>query len=525
MALDKKYYIHSRGGTIGQNGLSSPEDIDAIVAHLKQATPRNLILHFHGGLVSQEAGFKIAEALLPVYQPGGHPVFYVWESGAWETIRNNLTELADEPVFQQLLRKLLEYALQRLGGTNGSRSIQPGRVNPDLVKKTLRNFFENPGPDSIPYKDFVPMVQKADARSAADAIDTDEIQADLEGDQDFKDALTSLPDIPPGRRSALQPVATIAVRNTPFAQLASTRLSELPDRRGLITLLRAALLIKDVLVGVLRRYHAGRDHALYATVVEEIVRAFKVGGSAVNEWGKALEWNRMKKDCADAFLPGADRYAGTALLTRIRDRLSGGTALNRITLIGHSTGGVYICAWLEAADFLLAAGVRMDVVLLAPAVTYARFAAALTKYGHRIRSFRMFAMSDALERDDQVWGNDPALPGGKDWRRFLYPSSLLYLVSGILESKPAADGTLSDEPDMPLLGMQRYFSNAGVYSADAFPEVVQVRNWLNGRPNAMVWSFADSVGSGLNSHCNDHGQFDDEQETLSSLQYIVTSGF
>ncbi|MCK7495129.1 MAG: hypothetical protein MZW92_31575 [Comamonadaceae bacterium] len=79
------------------------------------------MIHFHGGLVSKEAGLGIAERLLvdrPVYSPsaqeGGYPVFYVWESSAWETIRNNFTELADEPVFKQLLRKLVQYALERL---------------------------------------------------------------------------------------------------------------------------------------------------------------------------------------------------------------------------------------------------------------------------------------------------------------------------------------------------------------------------------------------------------------------------
>ena len=78
---------------------------------------------------------------------------------------------------------------------------------------------------------------------------------------------------------------------------------------------------------------------------------------------------------------------------------------------------------------------------------------------------------------------------------------------------------------MPIVGMQRYFSGAGTYGDKDFPEVVQVREWLTHHANALVWSVADGAGSGLNSGCNDHGGFDNEQHTLDSLRYIVTSGF
>ena len=521
MAIDRKFFIHSRGGALGAAGVSTLTDVDDIVAELKNA--EHLILHFHGGLVSSAAGFKVAETLLPVYLAGGHPVFYVWESGAWETIRNNIMELADEPVFKQLLRKLLQYTLQKLGVTIGARSISPAQVDPEEVRKTLERFIDDPGPDTIPYKNFVPAVPEAQARSAADTIDEAEIQADLEGDDEFKRALATLPDIPAGKRSALLAGNVPAVeRRSPFSEAASEKLSAKPGQRGLIEFFKVAMVLKDILVGILRRYRAGRDHGLYATVVEEIIRSFKVGGSGINEWGKALQWNRMKQDCIDAFLPD-DNRAGTAMLKRIGSELDGGKTLKRITLVGHSTGAIYICEWLKAADAVLPKDVKFDIVYLAPAVTYARFGATLKQFPDRIRSFRMFAMHDQLEREDQVWGDD--LAAKPDWRRFIYPSSLLYLVSGILESKEAADGKLTDEPDMPIVGMQRYFSGAGTYGDKDFPEVVQVREWLTHHANALVWSVADGAGSGLNSCCNDHGGFDNEQHTLDSLRYIVTSGF
>lgn len=522
MPVDKKYFIHSRGGKLGAAGVSSLQDVDAIVDQLAGA--KHLILHFHGGLVSSQAGFEIAEKLLPTYLGGGHPVFYVWESGAWETIRNNITELADEPIFKQLLRKLLQYSLERLGATDGARSIAPKQVDPEKVKQTLEDFIRNPSPDTIPYKDYDPLVNQAQARSAADAVDEGEIQADLETDDEFRQALATLPDIPAGQRSALLSTgAPVAERRSPFAEIARDKLSAVAGQRGLISWIKAALLVKNILVGILRRYNAGRDHGLYATVVEEIIRSFKITGSSVNEWGKALQWNRMKQDCEDAFLD--DNSAGTALLKRINDKLDGGRQLQRITLVGHSTGAIYICAWLAAAERILPKDLKVDIVYLAPAVTYSRFAATVQQSGARIRSFRMFAMSDELERNDQVWGADDAVPGAKDWRRFIYPSSLLYLVSGILESKEDGAGNWLDEPDMPLVGMQRYFNDTKVYGDTGFPEVVQARDWLGKHANPLVWSFADNVADGRNSHCNDHGAFDNEPQTLASLAHIVKSGF
>ena len=524
MPLDKQHYIHSRAGRLNVADLTTPADLDSIVQAIANTANGNLVVHSHGGLVSAPSGMQIAERLLPVYADGGHPLFFIWESGAWETIRNNITELAHEPVFRQLLRKALEYALGRLGGSNGSRSILPGAVDAAKVRATLDAFTADPSLATIPYRGFVPVLDDAHARSAGVHIDLDEIEADLEEDDEFRRALATLPDLEPGSRSALLPAGTAEVRRTPFSLAASEVLSEKPGTRGLVTFLQAAKVLVRVLKGVLSRYADHRDHGLYATVVEELIRTMKVGGSGLNEWGKALQWNRMKKDCSDAF--GTDPLcAGSAFMKRLAQGFPDGTTPGRITLIGHSTGAIYICDWLEAADRLLPKDWKFDVVFLAPAVTYARFAEAIEKHGHRIGNFRLFALKDQLELDDQVWGSDESLGDAKDWRRFLYPSSLLYLVSGILESRAESDGTLVDEPDMPLVGMERYFARTGVYTDAAFPEVAKVRNWMKAKTHGAVWSVTAGEPPGCNSACNDHGGFDNEPATLESLRHIVKVGF
>jgi predicted alpha/beta hydrolase family esterase len=533
----KLHVVHSRGGRIGGRADTYPGDVDAIVQAVKADPRRHLVLHFHGGLVSKEAGLAIVQRLLvdrPVYSPsaheGGWPVFYVWESGAWETIRNNLTELADEPVFKQLLRKLMQYALEELGGQGVEgfgRSVMPASrgAREAEVRKAFDQFWAQPQPATVPYRGFEILAEPARARAAGAAIDEDEIRADLEADRAFLQALATLPDLPPATRSSFAP-AGVGERRSAFSKLASAEFSKSAQTRGLVEIVQVARFLIKVLRAVLARRAGGRDHGLYATCVEEAVRAFKLAGSGLNEWGKALQWNRMKQDTVDAFGPDADVHAGTALLARLGHAIAGGMRLDRITLVGHSTGAIYIAHWLARSAAFLPPAVKHDIVFLAPAISFDLWARTLREHGSRIGGFRLFGMQDRVERDDQVWGSDHELDGAQDWRRYLYPSSLLYLVSGILESRRAADGSERDEADVPLLGMQRYHSATDVYNeAAGFGDVDAVRAWLAARSGAAVWSKAEQQAPGFNCTSVDHGAFDDDEQTLASLRHIVTAGF
>jgi hypothetical protein len=531
--MDKLHYIHSRAGRIGGRADTSPGDIDSIVEALRQDARRHLILHFHGGLVSKEAGLAIADRLWTLYSAptgkGGYPVFFVWESGAWETIRNNLTELADEPVFKQLLRKVLQYALEQLGAQDTSGA---GRSFPQAtfgsraleVEAELEAFWTAPGKATIPFRGYDAAVSTDQARSASITVSEEEIRADLEQDISFLRALATLPDLPTATRSSFAGGGVVE-RRSAFSESASREFSKESSTRGLVELYAVAKYLARVLRGILRRYSSGRDHGLYATCVEELVRGFKLAGSELNEWAKALQWNRMKMDTADAFGPDPTVHAGTALLTRLEAAFGTGLEIDRITLVGHSTGAIYIAHWLENSKRFLPDTLRQDIVFLAPAITYDHFADTLRRHHSQIGGFRMFAMTDQAERDDQVWGQDDELPAGQDWRRFIYPSSLLYLVSGILESRFTSDETWVDEPDMPLLGMERFFANLKTYPDADFSSIREVRAWLRTAPQSAVWSRSIGQAAGLNSECVDHGSFDDDCCTLESLSHILEAGF
>src|SRR5205814_9520736 len=119
--------------------------------------------------------------------------------------------------------------------------------------------------------------------------------------------------------------------------------------------LHVAKVVASIVLRVLRRVWAGRDHGKYVTLVEEVLRELYIGNI-----GRTVWWDRMKGDTADAFKPG-DEYGGTVFLTALHDRLAGKEA-PRITLVGHSTGAIYIGHFLQAAAQWIP-DVRFDVVL------------------------------------------------------------------------------------------------------------------------------------------------------------------
>jgi hypothetical protein len=204
-------------------------------------------------------------------------VFFVWESGAWETIRNNLTELACEPVFKQLLRKLLQYTLERLGAqdpfgvgrsipeaTFGSRALE--------VQTDLDAFWAALGKATIPFCGYDVMTNAVQARSASITISEDEIRADLEQDIAFLRALATLPDLPAATRSSFAGALAIERRST-FSEMASREFSKESGTRGLVELYTVAKYAARVLRAILRRYSRRRDHGIYATCVEVLRRS------------------------------------------------------------------------------------------------------------------------------------------------------------------------------------------------------------------------------------------------------------
>lgn len=503
------HIIHLANGQLYPKSSTQREDVARLIEEaITTQPPAGLVVHFHGGLVNEEAGRAIARRLAPVYQDAGaYPLFFVWESGLLEAVGNNLRDISKEKLFREFVKKAAEWALKKLPAGVGFKGAAGAAVNEIQLRQEFDAWFR--GERAQPPEALETHQGTDDAAIQATLKGTvldqasleAEIQMSIEGDFEFQDAVQEVFDgLHEG--GAAQPttkglgggtVASTSLIGPEAADLLFERSPVTTKGFSLIGWFKSAKMVAGIVVAVVRRMAAGRGHGLYVTTVEEVLRALyldKLG---------ALIWNQMKKDTADAFLPG-EHHGGTALLADLRKKADAGLTLPRITLIGHSTGAIYICQFIEAAAQMLPQS-RFDVVFLAPALTYERFAATLANHGPRIAHFRAFAMNDDWEIADSL-------------APIIYPRSLLYFVSGLLE--PTVDE--------PLVGMERYLRETKIFTRAEFPAIARGRAFFDDFPQSLVWA-PDTVGEGTLTSSARHGDFDDDEDTLKSLQWLLQNGF
>ncbi|HXX84585.1 MAG TPA: hypothetical protein VEN29_11435 [Casimicrobiaceae bacterium] len=205
----------------------------------------------------------------------------------------------------------------------------------------------------------------------------------------------------------------------------------------------------------------------------------------------------MKKDIDRAFRSGSTTYGGTAFLEGLM-RVWNADA--RLTLIGHSAGTVYIDRMLKAMDQRLPPEIKADIVFIAAALAFDRFAATIDTavLRRRVRNYRLFALKEECEAG--YW----EVPG-------VYDKSLLYLLSALCECDP--------EADKALLGMQRYWSGTPPYNT---PDIRTVTTQIV--PSARVWSPTDPLApAGFRANAREHGGFAEEPKTNQSVQRFLRS--
>ena len=234
-----------------------------------------------------------------------------------------------------------------------------------------------------------------------------------------------------------------------------------------------------------KRFRGGRDHGLHATIVEEVCR--ELYGDLVG----AKIWGMMVRDAADHF---GDGKLGSALIDIIKAR-----APDDFVITGHSAGSIWAAQFLRAAK---AAGLEKaaKLVLLAPAIREDLFAQAIEEAGGLVERCCMITMTDELERRDAVLGHD---------KGYIYPSSLLYLVSGMFEERDA-----DAYPDAPILGMQRFAGLSGLNEAEQ-RSTSQVAAFFKGHAQGIIFSPTEGVAM-----ADSHGAFDDEPLTLATARAL-----
>ncbi|MEM6908683.1 MAG: hypothetical protein AAF494_08385 [Pseudomonadota bacterium] len=465
-------------------------------------TAAPLLIHFHGGLVDEASGIAAAERLSgkgpSAYNaPDDYEQLYlIWRSGLLETLGTNWRELhRRDKLYRALLGKLLEFIAKRLGFGFTDMLSDAERLADTRLGVEQRLALAAGAP-------FVELdAYLAANRPAAEALNDAAFEIDLERELSGDPSLISAAqDI----EAALLPGAESlrAFGDEIAGRAALTRLN--PEITG--ELRRAALarsgaegfgfsvlkglVVHGVKIGrrVWGRIRSGRDHGVHATIIEEILR--ELYGDHI---GSAI-WTLMKTDTADHF----NGRLGTRLLDLIER-----TQERKVLLIGHSAGAIFVCNllldWAKRET-----GRKMDVVLLAPAVRSRLFADTLDQAAGGIDRFRMFCLGEERERADALLG---------DQYRFLYPSSLLYLVSGLFEDD-------AQEPlvDAPLLGMERFQRwNAGSLGPEEDAAAQTIKSYFENVEEPEIYS-PSARGPGLACDATTHGGLDDDPDTLASVR-------
>jgi hypothetical protein len=492
------HVIHMENGILHADSPRSKIDM-MISSALAQQAAGPLVVHFHGGLVSFNTGKDGATRLLPIYQQaGGYPVFFVWESGLIETIKNNLGEVSKENIFRIIWKRIRKTIERKL------IQVEDGRDLGDLPQPA-DDSFETEIDDALAAGDVTELMKKdlegKERLTELSAEEFAQIEAELEYDFDLS---TEVENISNALRDPNDIESELNSRSFTVWGSTSTLMDPValnqvvvrpdPASRGLISM---AKMIKDIVKitakGISRFVH-GRDHGLHATIVEQILHELYVGNVG------GIVWKTMKKDTADSFGPDPQVHGGTAFLDSLKNQADSNNP-PRVVLIGHSTGAVYISEFLKHADNVLPVNFKFDVVYLAPASTFRLTSETFGQFKHRISEFRMFAMTDENEKKDRL------VP-------VIYPYSLLYFVSGVVET----------EVDIPIIGMERFYDTKN-FSLSKFPAISVVRNYVDTVPNCAIWSVTSNAGAGLNSASISHGDFDDEQTTLASVSHIIANGY
>lgn len=467
-----------------------------------------LMFYVHGGLVNEAAGVATAQRLSGP-SPDGYEtpstteqLFVVWRTGLLETIGTNWRDLhAHDRLYRALLGKLLEFFARRVLGDTSGRG-----AGLDIDREEVERRLSTEG--DAPFADLDTLADVAATRGDGAAAMTDaDFEAQLgreltrnsqviAASQDIE--ATSAPN---GGRTAISgdPVVGEAMLrrmdNGPETEMRTVVVGgTAAGERGLTATVLRHVVLHGVAIGsrVLHRMREGRDHGIHATIVEELVR--ELYGNYIG----AAVWDMMRQDAAEHFVEGA---MGSALL----DVIASGPR-RRVTLIGHSAGSIMISRMLlEMTKRRLDR--QVEIILLAPAVRGKLFAEALGRSRDRITRFRMFALSDERERRDALLGPKTG---------YLYPSSLLYLVSGLFEdenSKPFVDA--------PILGMQRFRRWAGASLGEGEDGYAKsIAAFFNDHPDSEVYAPA-AAEPGLSSDATTHGGMDDDHETLASVGIML----
>lgn len=471
--------VGKNGGYAGSGQYQSNSDhVSNIINHLKDSEINQLTLYFHGGLVdegSAEASLKRILSTIRIQQKAhDHTMGFIWKTGFVETVRDNILG-----IFQTKFgASLLKWAIKTVTKKLLLESVKsPGSVG--LTIEDIENEWKLAQQHgTVPFVNYNRVVAQGAKGVTFSVVDEDDpiLIAEVQGDMET---------------FFMQNPEAEDWGEIPDIVSVDSSLDELAEdlgggRKGVVSTYKLAKAIVKITARVIVRYLKNSDHGLQATTVEEICRAYFIAD--IGQW----VWASMK-DKAAAMWEQEGRIGFDFL-----DQISKELPDLRINLIGHSAGSICISELLNKKR---SQGWRFTVnkvLWLAPACTCRLFEAAIISNPKGYNDFRMITMSDENELQD-------SLVNAATW---LYPSSLLYFISGVLEA----------EADFPIAGMARYHSAEPPYDEPMFASIKQ---FLSQKGRLVLSKTGPDAAVGYKSHAIDHSTFNTDSLTLESMaEYI-----
>lgn len=491
--MEKSEYLNiGPSGTFKASGNPSydsiPQHVDDLLNKMKNDDNHHMVIHFHGGLVSENSGMSTALRMHELYSENtsAQPYSFIWETGLIETFRDNLKTVHRTKLFQMILEMVMKKVGSKLGisvGGKGALTLTKLDFETELSKaRPFDDYFVSPNSKAAV------LIEISDQNTLERELKADfEVMVDSSTYSDFMDQIEL-------EKEQVNAENVLETDNK-------------DGKKGLVSTIKAVKALVTIGYRVIKRILENRDHGYYPTVIEEIFREFYVAD--LGSW----VWSSMKNKAEEMFkdnagLDGLNQHAGQYFLQKLNDTSKDFEI--KVDLVGHSAGSIVICQLLKSIAAKGFNNIKIrKIILLAPACRCDLFKSEILDHPERYEDFRMFTMNDELE------SNDMLIPG-------IYTRSLLYFVSGCLEEK----GKGYDEY---ILGLQRHITAQRPYADENL--LKDIHQFMQNKDRRLTYSpSAIDQPEGYRCVAASHGDFDNHTDkndrplyTLDSLAWHINN--
>lgn len=492
------------GGTV-----APPVPLEDVFAGLLESGARRMTIYFDSGLTSRDAALDLIQRLHPDLGENcySYPVFMLWGNDVAERIETAMLDVIESsPLFMRVLKHVMRSVSRLLvqaqvGPPDSApllrarRAIEEERLfSADPASLTVLDALITPAVQSLTDKD----VGGLQAALAADAQADRALRAMMAAISRRGLRRTTGPQDIAGQ--SLDGSATGYLSRAILTWLASGKSgSKVEDRARRATGAADWFFAGDVLCSVVQRVQDRTDHGFLPTILEEMYRTMYA-----DKVGRFL-WDAVKAEAASAFTsqpaPHDGAIPGGARFLQLLDAYQAQHGAVELNLIAYSAGSIPLAYFVHSGVNVVSKRFSLrNVALLAPACSFDLFAANVALHQERIGALRIFTMSDARERSDAVVKLMP----------IAYPSSLLYLVSGLFE----------DQPDTPLVGLARHLQSTTLARS------AEMRLFLEQfDPPAVVYApTGEDAAAGQSAHFTNHfgeGGPVNDRATLDSIAFLI----